>query len=289
MNEEHLNKIYSWARDIFQKFLPEDLPLFRISWPAYLSVLKKIDLKALTFGAFEGEVSHQEGFAYPGKSGVFSPIIYALSASFESLSSLPEKMNFEVIQGIVRDNLAYWEVPDENKTAIIDHISHLLEIEFSAPSEAGVVGRKEFRVFEGGEEKLCTDEEVNGYRSKKDRFDIFLDDVSGEVLLGRKNKICTFRAGETDIYLTLRCLLERTGGYWTHEELFEKGTVEDINAQEHYESRISQRVYQRVRYIKEKLEEGIDRKKVDAWLDTKGHKRIMVGRNLKTCLIRRMI
>lgn len=131
MNEEHLNKIYSWARGTFQKFLPEDLTLFKISWPTYLSILKKTDLKVLTYEAFESQVSHQEGFAYPSKSRVIAPIIYALSASSESLSSFSGELTFERIQGIVRDNLTYWEVGEENKTAIINHISHLLEIEFS--------------------------------------------------------------------------------------------------------------------------------------------------------------
>ena len=193
MDEELLNKIYSWSRDIFQKFLPEDLTLFRISWPTYLSVLKKTELKAFTYEAFENQVSHQEGFAYPGKRGVISPVIYALSASFESLSSSPGQVNFEGIQGIVRDNLIYWEVPKENKAKIIDYISRLLEIEFSGGETPHKIAEYSLKTVE---RRFTAEELSNPEFEFSDKLEISWQANNPSVKLN-SDEIITFRKRES--------------------------------------------------------------------------------------------
>jgi hypothetical protein len=220
MNEEQLSKIHSWARDIFQKFLPEDLTLFRISWPTYLSLLKKIDLKALTYEAFESQVSHQEGFAYPGKSGVIPPIIYALSASFESLSSLAGKVNFERIQGTVRDNLTYWEVPKENKAKIINHISRLLEIEFSGGETPDKIQKSSIKTIE---RKFTAEELSNPEFEFNDKLEISWQANNPSVKLNG-DEIITFRRKES-LFINLLYLAtaRKEGNGWVDraEELLD--------------------------------------------------------------------
>lgn len=291
MHQEFTDKIYSWTKDTLEKLLPEEVTAFIISWPAYLAALKKVDPARfcnLPFDAFKRNISMTDVYAHPA-ADIYphAVVVYAISSSFASLSQSQRKIKFEDIQDEVRSNLIYWDFTDEVKEKVVDHISHLLEIEFSGRERIRPLKGNEYQVIENGKKRLCTEGEAQKYRERKDSFDIFADDDLGKVYIGSEKSKYELFTGETDWYLTLIFLLEKMGTYCTHDELFERGTVNPTDSRKHAGSSISQLVYQRIMHIKDLLKKGLDAQKVDNWLSTKTKKRVMISTVFKTCLVKR--
>lgn len=178
----------------------------------------------------------------------------------------------------------------------IGHEASRVEDIEKEPTPSIAEEKKQYIVIEGGKgPKPCYEDEVQRYRDRAKRgdYDVFVDDLKSIIFVKTESPI--IGAGETDVYLTLKRVLERVGGRWSYIELFKYGTAtkdqQDIendirNYRRSGKPDIYQQVYQRIVYIRKAIGEILGEEKAKEWLDTGKRKKIIIGTNLETCLIK---
>lgn len=231
-----------------------------------------------------------EGFCFPGTipAGTppwsrFATVVAAVAEHFRASASAPAEDDIESVYKKLGSRAELSEkVLDVGRLAVIE----LVRSYFLGRTVRGFPVAC-YIVYEGRQRHVCNEEsELEEYRNKKNTYDIYVDDLRCEILVGGEKP--DLRAGETYNFSLLKCLLKRVGAHWTHDELFEEVGIPDptdMNTNVSVEVERRSLLHRRINAVRKSLSAIGGKNKVKYWFDTENPKRVVVAADLNSCLI----
>jgi len=231
-----------------------------------------------------------EGFFSPGTIPAKTPpwarfavVVTAVAEQFRGSEDTPRENDIEALYEKLGSGAKLSErVLDIGRPAVVELVrSYFLD---STTAEVSAV---RYIVYEGSKKyRFSEEKKLERFRAKKLTYDIYVDDIRSEILVLRKNT--NLRAGETNNFLLLKCLLRRVGDHWKHEELFEQvGIPEPTDESIKKVVQESRRalLHRRINSVRKSLSAIAGETQVNHWFKTEPPKRIVIAYDLNSCLI----
>lgn len=285
-----IESVKSVVRQFVKQFCPHEINAFEMSfgqltnWPHHWQHVEPIKWKAEDLLA-EATAS---GYAFPGIIPVETPpwfhfglVVHAVAEHFRRLGKVPED---DEIEAEYKNFGSLCKLPQEafdvGKPAAIKFVQSYFR--GGATPFSPAVG---YVVYEGRKRHTFSEEnKLEKFRAKKKTSDIYVDDLTSEILL--KGKKPTLLAGETTSFLLLKCLLRRVGDHWTHDDLFkELGMVYTKDDKVNVVTGARVLLLRTLSLIRDSFKPLAGKTKVDKWFDSRNPKRIVVASDLNSCLI----
>jgi hypothetical protein len=285
-----IQNVKSVVRQLVEQLWPHEVDVFDMGfgqlahWPHHWEHIEPAEWKV---GDLLVE-SMDTGYAFPGTIPAETPpwfhfglVIQAVAEYFRRLGKVPEK---DEIEQQYKNFASLCELPQEvfdvGKPVAITFIQSYFRGGVSPfPVSGGYV------VYEGLKKHTFYEKSnLEKFRVKKKTYDIYVDDLISEILV--KGKKPNLLAGETNSFLLLKCLLQRVGNHWTHEDLFKKlkliyGEQDRVNVV----TNARPLLHRNLELIRESFRCLAGKTKTDRWFDSSKPRRIAVWNGLNSCLI----
>lgn len=285
-----IESVKSIVRQFVKQFCPHEIYAFEMSfgqltnWPHHWQYIEPIKWKVEDLLA-EATAS---GYASPGTIPAeiplwfhFGLVVHAVAEHFRRLGKVPED---DEIEAEYKNFGSLCKLPQEafdvGKLAAIKFVQSYFR--GGATPFSPAVG---YVVYEGRKRHTFSEEnKLEKFRAKKKTYDIYVDDLTSEILL--KGKKPTLLAGETTSFLLLKCLLRRVGDHWTHADLLnELGLIYTKEDKVNIMTNVRPLLHRNLELFRESFRTLAGKAKVGRWFDSSNPKRIVVWTDLNSCLI----
>lgn len=285
-----IESVKSVVREFVKQLCPHEINAFEMSfgqlthWPHHWEHIEPAKWKVEDLLA-EATIS---GYAFPGIIPGETPpwfhfglVVHAVAEHFRRLGKVPEN---DEIEAQYKNFGSLCELPQEafdvGKPAAIKFVQSYFR--GGATPFSLAVG---YVVYEGRKKYTFSEEnKLEKFRAKKKTYDIYVDDLTSEILV--KGKKPSLLAGETTGFLLLKCLLRRVGDHWTHADLFkELGLIYTKEDRVSVMTNVRPLLHRYFELIRESFRPLAGKAKVDRYFNSSNPKRIAVWKDLNSCLI----
>lgn len=285
-----LESVLHITRQLVEKIYPEEREVFELTlgqlnhWPQRWQITSpdKWCVEDL-LGETSGETFYSPGNIPENTPpwASFAVVVAAVAEHFQRLGELPKKIDIEAKYkelGTLAQLPA--KVLETSGSTVVELVkSHLVSHTYPIRSTCRYV------VYEGTRKySFAKENGLEKFRNKKNKYDIYIDDLRCEMLVLGKEP--TLDAGESTTFLLLKCLLRKVGNYWTHEDLFKElrlnyTKLDKVNVA----TKPRPLLHRELQRIRESFRSFAGKNKVDSWFNSSNLKRVAIASDLDSCLI----